>query len=162
MRQALLLATWTFIGAMLVISGVYLVLPGRNALGDPRREREMASCVLPDDAEVRLYQSMDTPPASTWYSVTHEPKGLEPERQIVYRLRSPALYDLVCDTIGVVIRTDGEPMTLTAQQARALRGTLQRVGPPRTTRWIIGGVLALAGLALLWFLRPKPGDEALF
>jgi hypothetical protein len=160
MRQLVLLGTWTFVGALLVVSGVSLVLPGRNAQGDPRREREMASCVLPDDAEVKLYQGDPDSSTSHWYSVTHDPVGLPPERQIVYRNRAPALYDLVCDSAGVVIRTDSEPIVLTAEQASKLRnwhGDLRRTP---TMRWVVGGVLVALGVALLWFLRPRRGYEA--
>ena len=66
MRQLLLLGTWTFIGALLIVSGVSLVLPGRNLYGDQRREHEMASCVLADDAEVKLYQGDSTPTSPAW------------------------------------------------------------------------------------------------
>ena len=44
MRQLLLLGIWTLAGAVMIASGVALVLPGRNVHGDQRREREMASC----------------------------------------------------------------------------------------------------------------------
>ncbi len=159
MRHLVLLATWTLVGALLVAGGVFLVMPGRNALGNPRREREMASCVLPDDAEVKLYEGASGGSDASWYSVTHDPDGILPERQILYRLRSPALYDLVCDSVGVVIRTEDEPITLTAEQARKLRDWPKEMQPPRATRWAIGGALMAAGLALLWFLRPRRGDE---
>ena len=114
MRHLILLGAWTLLGATLVATGVYLVVPSRNLQGDPRAEHELASCVLPDDAEVKLYQGDSSAAGPAWWSVTHDPDGLEPERQIVYRRRSPALYDLVCDSVGVVIRTDAEPITLTA------------------------------------------------
>jgi hypothetical protein len=155
MRHLILLATWTFVGVLLVVSGVFLVVPGRNALGDPRREREMASCVLPDDAEVKLYEGAADKADSSWYTVTHDPDGILPERQILYRFRSPALYDLVCDSAGVVIRTEDEPIRLTAEQARKLRDWPPEMQPPRAKRWAIGGTLIAAGLALLWFLRPR-------
>jgi hypothetical protein len=161
MRQLILLAIWTFVGVLLVASGASLVVPSRNAEGDPRREREMASCVLPDDAEVRLYQGEAGKKAPNWYSVTHDPAGLALERQIVYRLKEPALYDLVCDSLGVVIRTDGAPITFTPEQARALRKWPPDVEPPRTMRWVMGGTLILLGGGLLWFLRPRRGDEAI-
>jgi len=35
---------------------VYVVVPSRNTQGNPWRERETASCVLSDTAEVTLYQ----------------------------------------------------------------------------------------------------------
>ena len=56
MRQLALLATWTLLGALLIVSGVFLLIPGRNTQGDPWHEREMASCTLSDSAEVTLYQ----------------------------------------------------------------------------------------------------------
>lgn len=158
MRQLLLLGTWTFIGALLIVSGASLLLPGRNLYGDQRREREMASCVLADDAEVKLYQGDSTATSPAWYSVTHNPVGLSPERQIVYRSRSPGLYDLFCDSTGVVIRTDSEPITLTAQQARGLRQWPRSARARPLLRWAVGGALVLMGAALLWFLRPK-GDD---
>jgi len=158
MRQLLLLGTWTFIGALLIVSGVSLVLPGRNLYGDERREREMASCVLADDAEVKLYQGDSTATSPAWYSVTHNPAGFSPERQIVYRSRSPGLYDLFCDSAGVVIRTDSAPITLTAQQARGLRKWPRSAPPQPLMRWAVGGALVLIGAALLWFLRPKRDD----
>ena len=161
MRQLVLLATWSFLGATLIVSGVYLVLPGRNAIGDPRREREMASCVLPDRAEVRLYQADADSSSASWFSVTHDPEGPLPEKQILYRKR-PALYDLVCDSVGVIIRTDAEPITLSADSASHLRAWSPGSQPRPIRRWGIGGALVLAGLALLWFLRPKPGDESIF
>jgi hypothetical protein len=157
MRQLLLLGTWTFIGALLIVSGVSLVLPGRNLYGDQRLEHEMASCVMADDAEVKLYQGDSTPTSPAWYSVTHNPAGPSRERQIVYRNRSPGLYDLFCDSAGVVIRTDSEPITLTAEQASRLR-EWPRGAQPRLLRWAVGGALVLLGGTLLWFLRPKPGD----
>ena len=159
MRHLVLLATWTFVGALLVVSGLYLVVPGRNARGNPRLEREMASCVLPDDAEVKLYQGDGGSSSENWYSVTHDPPGLEPERQIVYRYRAPALYDLVCDSVGVVIRTDDAPITLTAAQASRLREWPAGLQPSRTTELATGSALIAAGLALLWFLRPRREDD---
>ena len=159
MRQLLLLGTWTFIGALMIVYGVTLVLPGRNVYGDRRREREMASCVLADDAEVKLYQGDSTATSPAWYSVTHNPDGFQPERQIVYRDREPALYDLFCDSSGVVIRTDSLPITLTAEQARQLRERPLDSRPRTMLRWAIGGALVLLGSALLWFLRPKRGEE---
>jgi hypothetical protein len=158
MRHLVLLATWTFVGALLVVSGLYLVVPSRNARGNPRLEREMASCVLPDDAEVKLYQGDGGSSSDNWYSVTHDPAGLEPERQIVYRYRAPALYDLVCDSVGVIIRTDDAPITLTAAQANGLRRWPEGFQPSRTTKLATGGALMAAGFALLWFLRPRRGD----
>ena len=160
MRQLLLLGTWTFIGALMIVYGVSLVLPGRNVYGDRRREREMASCVLADDAEVKLYQGDSTATSPAWYSVTHNPDGFQPERQIVYHDKEPALYDLFCDSSGVVIRTDSLPITLTAAQARQLRERPLDARPRTLLRWSIGGALVLLGSALLWFLRPKRGEES--
>lgn len=158
MKHLVLLATWTLVGALLVVSGVYLVVPGRNARGEARREREMASCVLPDDAQVTLYHGEGSSPADTWYSVTHDPAGLERERQIIYRYRTPALYDLVCDSAVVIIRTDGEPITLTGAQARELRHWPAGFQPRRTAKLATGGALMATGLSLLWFLRPRRED----
>jgi hypothetical protein len=158
MRQWLLLGTWTFVGALLIVYGVSLLLPGRNRYGDERREREMASCVLADDAEVTLYQGDSTAKSPAWYSVTHNPKGPSPERQIVYRSRSPGLYDLFCDSTGVVIRTDSAPITLTAEQASQLRQWPRGGRPWPLMRWAVGLVLVLMGAALLWYLRPKGED----
>ena len=158
MRQLLLLGTWTFIGALLIVSGVSLVLPGRNLYGDQRLERETASCVLPDDAEVKLYQGDSTAKTPAWYSVTHNPAGASRERQIVYRSRSPGLYDLICDSTGVVIRTDSEPITLTAEQASRLRDWPRSAPTWPLMRWAVGGALVLLGAALLWYLRPKGED----
>ena len=81
MRQLVLLATWTLVGTLLVVSGAYLIVPGRNAQGNPWREREMASCVLSDSAEVTLYQGDAGASSPNWYSITHDPKGLEPIRR---------------------------------------------------------------------------------
>ena len=159
MRQLLLLGTWTLIGALLIVYGVTLVLPGRNVLGDPRREREMASCVLADEAEVKLYQGDSTATSPAWYSVTHNPAGPLPERQIIYRSKAPALYDLFCDSTGVVVRTDSLPITLNAEQARRMREWPRDTRPRAMLRWPIGATLVLLGSALLWFLRPKRGDE---
>jgi hypothetical protein len=158
MRQLLLLGTWTFIGVLLIVFGVSLVLPGRNLYGDQRREREMASCVLPDDAEVKLYQGDSTATSPAWYSVTHNPAGLSPERQIIFRNRGPGLYDLFCDSAGVVIRTDSAPITLTTEQASRLRTWPRGARPLSLLRWAIGGVLVLMGASLLWYLRPR-GEE---
>ena len=158
MRQLVLLATWTLVGTLLVAAGVYVVIPSRNLQGNPWRERETASCVLPDTAEVTLYQGGDAGGSSPgWYSVTHNPKGFEPERQIIYR-RSPPLYDLFCDANGVIIRTDGPPITLTTAQARELRPRPTGPQPLRVLQWLVGGALMVAGGALLWFLRPRRGD----
>jgi hypothetical protein len=158
MRQLILLATWTLVGTLLVAIGVYLVVPSRNAHGNPWREREMASCVLSDSAEVKLYQGDAGASSASWYSVTHNPKGFEPERQILYRYRSPGLYDLVCDSAAVIIQTDGEPITLSTAQARGLRQWPPAERPLRVWRWLGGGALILAGGTLLWFLRPRRGD----
>jgi hypothetical protein len=158
MRQLVLLATWTLVGTLLVATGVYLVVPSRNAHGNPWREREMASCTLSDSAEVKLYQGDAGAGSANWFSVTHNPKGLERERQIVYRYRSPGLYDLVCDSAGVIIQTDGEPITISTAQARQLRQWPPDDQPSRVWRWLVGGLLILAGGTLLWFLRPRRGD----
>ena len=162
MRQMILLATWTLIGAALIAFGIYLVVPGRNLHGDPAAELEIATCVLPDDTRMRLYQG-DSAAIATWYSVTHDPWGPQRERQIVYR-RSPGLYDLACDSSGVVIRSDVAPIVLTTEQAYRLREWPATArGPdaapgPSAARWALGGVLVLAGAVLLWFLRPRPED----
>jgi len=156
MRQLVLLATWTLVGTLLVVSGAYLLVPSRNAHGNRWREHEMASCVLSDSAELKLYQG-EAGSGHTWFSVTHNPKGLELERQIIYRDRSPGLYDLVCDSAGVVIQTDGQPITLSTEQARKLRQQPGERSLP-VLRWLAGGVLLLAGATLLWFLRPRRGD----
>ena len=158
MRQLLLLGTWTLIGASMIVFGVALLLPGRFVLGDRRREREMASCVLADESEVKLYQGDSTASSPAWYSVTHNPPGLPPERQILYRDKAP-LYDLFCDSTGVVVRTDSLPITLTARQASELRERPREMRPRAILRWAIGGALVLLGSALLWFLRPRRGDE---
>lgn len=156
MRPMILLAMWTLIGTTLIASGIYLVVPGRNLQGDPREEMELASCVLPDDTQVRLYQG-DSAATATWFSVTHDPKGPHRERQIVYR-RSPGLYDLVCDSAGVVIRTDAAPITLTTEQAQRLREWPSDAPGPGAARWAAAAALVLAGAVLLWFLRPRPED----
>jgi hypothetical protein len=158
MRQLVLLAAWAFVGTLLLATGVYLVAPSRNAHGNPWREREMASCMLSDSAEVTLYQGDATASSAAWYSVTHNPKGFERERQILYRYRSPGLYDLVCDSGGVVIQTDGDPITISTAQARQLRQWPPGERPARVWRWLVGGALILAGGSLLWFLRPRRGD----
>jgi hypothetical protein len=158
MRQLVLLATWTLVGTLLVVSGVYLIVPGRNAQGNPWREREMASCVLSDSAEVTLYQGDAGASSPNWYSITHDPKGLEPERQIIYRLGSPGMYDVVCDSAGFTIQTDGQPITISTAQARQLRHRSPGAWPLRLLRWLAGGALLLAGGALLWFLRPRRDD----
>jgi hypothetical protein len=158
MRQLVLLATWTLVGTLLVATGVYLAAPSRNAHGNPWREREMASWVLSDSAEMKLYQGDAGANSANWYSVTHNPKGFEPERQILYRYRSPGLYDLVCDSAGVVIQTDGDPITISTAQARQLRQWPPGDRPPRLWRWLVGGVLILSGGSLLWFLRPRRDD----
>ena len=158
MRQLVLLATWTLVGTLLVASGVFLLVPSRNAHGNPWREREMASCVLSDSAEVKLYQGDARASSATWYSVTHNPKGLERERQIVYRYRSPGLYDLVCDSAGLVIQTDGEPITISTAQARQLRQWPPGEQSSRKWRWEVGGAQILAGGTLLCFLRPRRDD----
>jgi len=162
MRQMFLLATWTLIGVTLIAFGMFLVVPGRNLHGDPAAELEIASCVLPDDTRMRLYQG-ESAAIATWYSVTHDPWGPQRERQIVYR-RSPGLFDLVCDSSGVAIRSDVAPITLTAEQARQLRerpvaepGASEAPGPG-AARWALGGVLVIAGVVLLWFLRPRAED----
>jgi len=160
MRQLLLLGTWTFIGVTMIVIGVALLLPGRFVLGDRRHEREMASCMLADESEVKLYQGDSTATTPAWYSVTHNPPGLQPERQILYRDEAPALYDLFCDSTGVVVRTDSLPITLTAQQTSELREQPRGMRPRAMLRWAIGGALVLLGSALLWFLRPRRGDEA--
>jgi len=119
----------------------------------------MASCVLADDAEVKLYQGDSTATSPAWYSVTHNPAGFQPERQILYRDRAPAFYDLFCDSSGVVIRTDSLPITLSAAQARQLRDRSLATRPRTLLRWAIGGALVLLGSALLWFLRPKQEED---
>jgi hypothetical protein len=159
MRQLLLLGTWTLIGASMIVFGVAMLLPRRNVHGDQRREREMASCVLADESEVKLYQGDSTATTPAWYSVTHNPPGLQPERQILYRDKAP-LYDLFCDSTGVVVRTDSLPITLTARQASELRERPRDMRPLSMMRWAIGGALVLLGSALLWFLRPRRGDDA--
>jgi hypothetical protein len=158
MRQMVLLATWALIGTALIASGIYVVVPGRNLHGDPREELELSSCVLPDDTRLRLYQG-DSAAVMTWFSVTHDPAGPLRERQILYS-RSPGLYDLVCDSAGVVIRTDAAPITLTTEQARRMRDWPARGRGPSLLRWALAGVLVLAGGALLWFIRPRPEDAA--
>ena len=158
--QLLLLGTWTLIGTLLIVSGVALVLPGRNVHGDQRREREMANCMLVDSAEVKLYQGDSTATTPAWYSVTHNPPGPQPERQIVYHNKAPALYDLFCDSAGVVIRTDSLPIAITAEQASRMRERPRDTRPRAMMRWAIGAALVLLGSALLWFLRPKGEDEA--
>ena len=158
MRQLLLLAAWALVGTLLIASGVYLVMPSRNLHGDPRVEQELASCVLQDDAEVRLYQGDSAAAKASWFSVTHDPKGLLPERQIIYQFRSPALYDLVCDSLGVIIRTDTEPITLSAEQAFRLRDWPAEARDRDVKRWAVGGALVLMGLGLLWLVRPRRED----
>ncbi|PYP80051.1 MAG: hypothetical protein DMD35_06205 [Gemmatimonadetes bacterium] len=154
------LAGGAIIRALLIVSGVFLLIPGRNTQGDPWHEREMASCTLSDSAEVTLYQGEGGGSEPTWYSVTHNPRGLERERQILYRSRSPGLYDLFCDSTGVVIQTGGEPITLTAKQARQLRESPAAGARSRlTVRPVFGAVLLIAGGALLWSLRPRRDDD---
>jgi hypothetical protein len=155
MRAMILLATWTLVAAMLIAFGIYLIVPDRNRYGDPRAEVELASCTLPDDTQVRLYEG-DTGSVS-WYSVTHDPPWPQRERQIVYR-RSPRLYDLVCDSAGVIVRTDSAPITLTAVEATRLRQWMPQLGKVSLTRWASGALLVLAGAALLYFLRPTRDD----
>lgn len=157
MRPMVLLATWTLIGAALIAFGIYLVVPGRNLHGDPRAEIELASCTLPDDARVRLYEG-DSAATNNWFSVTHDPPGPQRERQIIFQ-RSPGLYDLVCDSAGLLIRTGGAPISLTAEQAVKLREWTPRASTVGLARWVAGGLLVLAGAALLYFLRPKGGED---
>ena len=158
MRQMILLATWTVIGAALIVAGIWVVVPGRNLHGDPRAELEIASCVLPDDTRVRLYQG-DSAAVMTWYSVTHDPAGPLRERQILYR-RSPGLYDLVCDSSGVVIRSDAAPITLTPDEAQRMREWPSAAPGRSVVRWLLAAVLVLAGAVLLWFIRPRPEDAS--
>jgi hypothetical protein len=159
MRQTILLVLWTLIGTALIVSGVHLVLPGRNLYGNPRVEHELASCKLADDAEIRLYEGDSVAAKASWYSVTHNPAGPLPERQIIYQFRSPALYDLVCDSLGVVIRTNTEPISLSAEQAFRLREWPRDAQRQSATRWAGGGALVLLGAGLLWMLRPRREDE---
>jgi hypothetical protein len=158
MRHLTLLGIWTLLGTLLVAAGVYLLLPNRNMHGNPRAEHELASCVLADDAEVKLYQGDSSGTSATWFSVTHDPPGPALERQIIYHYRSPALYDLVCDSAGVVIQSDSALITLTAEQAKRLRDWPADAGRATMTRLAGGAALVLAGAGLLWFLRPRRDD----
>jgi hypothetical protein len=160
MRQLVLLATWTLVGTLLLVSGAYLLVPSRNAHGNPWREREMASCMLPDTAEVILYEGDAGASSPNWYSVTHNPKGLEPERQIIYHVGVPGMYDVVCDSAGIVIQTDGQAITLSTAQVRQLRQQRRGVQPLQLLLWVAGGALILAGAVLLWFLRPQRDEGA--
>jgi hypothetical protein len=69
------------------------------------------------------------------------------------------LYDLVCDSAGVIIQTDGEPITITTAQARQLRQRPRGAPPTRVWRWLVGAALILGGGTLLWFLRPRRGYD---
>ena len=158
MRQMVLLATWTLIGTALIASGIYVVMPGRNLQGDPGAELELSRCVMPDDTRVRLYQG-DSAGVLTWFSVTHDPAGPFRERQILYS-RSPGLYDVVCDSSGVVIRSDAAPITLTPDEAQRMRDWPTAAPGRSAVRWLLAAVLALAGAALLWFIRPRPEDAS--
>ena len=160
MRHLILLAVWTLVATSLIVSGVYLVVPKRNLHGNPRAEQELASCQLSDEAEIRLYQGDSAAAKASWFSVTHDPPGPLPERQIIYQFRSPALYDLVCDSVGVIIRTDTAPITLSAEQAFRLREWPADAQQRDVKRWAIGGGMVLLGIALLWLIRPRPDDEA--
>jgi hypothetical protein len=56
--------------------GIWLIIPGRNVIGNPWVESEIAVCSLPGDAgTIRLYKGGGGATVASWCSVTYEAGG---------------------------------------------------------------------------------------
>jgi hypothetical protein len=110
------------IRAALLLLTAYLVVPGRNMRGNPSAESELAACVAPDGAVVRLYEGNGGATVATWYTVTHDPRGIRPERQVLFRPSYSNLKGIACDQRGVTLN-NGDP----AGDVLLTTGELQRL-----------------------------------
>jgi hypothetical protein len=94
-----------FIPASFIL-GVWLLLPGRNAFGNPRYEELIEQCVIPgSSAIVRLYEGNAHATVGFWYSVTFQESSSHRERQFFYTYSHPAIYGIECKEDSVEIAT---------------------------------------------------------
>jgi hypothetical protein len=107
--------------------GLWLLLPGRNAAGNPSLEREIRRCNLPNGDLVRLYEGNGGATTAFWYTVTHDSGWLSPERQVLFSYGSPEVQEIACGPSGVELTFwDGTEKTREVLSWERVYGKLRR------------------------------------
>lgn len=166
-----------FLALILIASGLYLLLPGRNVFGNPAFEREFQRCSVPGSGEVvRLYEGNGGATTAFWYTVTFDEGWLARERQIFFAYGSPEIKRVVCrgDAVDLVLEEGLEsPEILPLEKIRrelqyhpealSMGKTFRPVSNPLRLLSIGAGVLllgvgVLVGIGLVRRMRPPDCD----
>lgn len=155
--------------ALLVASG-WLLLPSRNAHGNPDMESLIGSCKTSEAVTARLYQGNGGATTAYWYTVTLEGDELGREKQIFFSYREPSPEQIVCNGTDVVVNGGGFKESFAAANFAKMRkspmqywsGERREGGtqPSSVLRWLAAGVAFLAAAALLLRLYAVPRRQS--
>lgn len=153
------------VALVLIALGLYFLVPGRNAFGNPLFERELQRCSIPGSSEVlRLYEGNGGATTAFWYTVTFDGGWLSRERQIFYSYGNPEVKRIACreDAVDLILEEGEPPESLPLQKVRrelrsrpialSMGHPFQRVPNPLRPVSIGAGILFL-GAGLLFGAR---------
>jgi len=118
-----------------------------------------SSCALNDGTVIRLYRGNAGATVAFWYSVTDDPPGFSPERQIIFSYSEPELASLTCGTDKFDVESPDRapietPITATERlHAEPLAFWRGKQGPverqDQTFSRAFAGLLIVLGVAIL-------------
>lgn len=162
-------ATRLVVVIILLVAGVWLMLPGRNLYGNPWFEILIGECRLADGSTIRFYEGNGGATTAFWQTVTHFRFPSMRERQIVFAYASPTIVAATCqsDDVNVVFDDGIARRKLLFEQAHILEKLRERpfafhsgrnleppwLGPVRLSSAVLGALMLsmaghLAGAAL--------------
>jgi hypothetical protein len=110
----------TFIVAALAAFGLWLLVPGRNVVGNPKLETLKQECHGPDGSAFRFYVGDAGAMVAPWYTVTYEPSAPGRERQIFNSYRRPAIDSLRCERNSVLLTSREGDVRLSYARVRTV------------------------------------------
>jgi len=149
------------------ILGVWLLVPGRNVVGNPRLETLQRECHAPEGGVFRLYVGDAGAMVAPWFTVTYQSSGAGREQQIFNSFRRPVIDSLRCDPESVLLSSREGDVRLSYARVHTelVRQPLlyydrqvddQAIQPLRVLAIISGlGSLFTAGLLALRWVRAR-------
>jgi hypothetical protein len=144
--------------ALLIASG-WLLLPSRNAHGNPDMESLIGSCKTSEGVTARLYEGNGGATTAYWYTVTLEGNELGREKQVFFSYAEPTPSQVTCNGADVVLSDKSIEEKIAASHFRKMRdspvvfwsGARQEGGvqPLSVLRWLAAGIAFIVAVTLL-------------
>jgi hypothetical protein len=143
----------------LLASDGWLLLPSRNALGNPDMESLIGSCKTSEAVTASLYRGNGGATTAYWYTVTLEGDKLGREKQVFFSYREPSPKRIICNGTDIVISGDSFNENIAAANFAKMRNSPmqywrgeRREGgtqPSSVLQGLAAGVAFLVATALL-------------